>query len=146
MSVFAGLTQFTITRLRLTWKGLSDKLKEKWNKLETICSPMNNFRNLRQLHDTSVTPIVKTPTLFLKDLTYIEEQDNFHVDDPNLLNVTKIRLLGKLIERLQNSQAIKYQFNVIPEIYDLLNDIFYISLDDQEYISKKHEPPTSYNV
>jgi len=137
MSVFAGLTQFTVTRLRLTWKGLSEKLNAKWNKLETICSPISNFKTLRLLHDTNTTPIVKTPTLFLKDLTYIEEQDNFHGDDPNLLSVTKIRLLGKLIERIQTSQTSKYQFNQVSEIYETLTNLYHISLEQQEYISKK---------
>jgi len=146
MAVFAGITQYTVIRLHQTWKGLSDKQKLKWNKLETICSPMNNFKNLRLQHDTNLTPIVKTPTIFLKDLTYIEENDNFDTSNQDLLNVTKLRLLGKLIERIQTSQSYKYEFNLIPEIYEQLTKLYCISLDEQELISKKQEPPTSLNV
>jgi len=76
MSIFAGLTQFTVSRMKLTWKGLPDKLIEKWEKLETICSPLGNFKHLRVLHDASEPPVVRTPTLFLKDLVFIEEQKN----------------------------------------------------------------------
>jgi len=146
MAVYAGLTQFTVSRMKLTWKNLTEKLIEKWEKLETLCSPFGNFKGLRTLHEISLPPVVQTPTIFIKDLVFIEELKDKH-ENTELLNVTKLNLLGKVIEKIQTAQSIKYMLNSIPVIQQFIKEELYIiSLQDQEENSKMNEPPSSLNV
>jgi hypothetical protein len=80
MAVFAGLTQYTVARMKQSWsvrfllippalsfahmflQEISQELEESWEKLESLCSPIGNFKNLRDIHDKARAPCVKSPS------------------------------------------------------------------------------------
>eukprot|EP01126_Amoeba_proteus_P059921 TRINITY_DN7879_c0_g1_i1.p1 TRINITY_DN7879_c0_g1~~TRINITY_DN7879_c0_g1_i1.p1 ORF type:complete len:310 (+),score=79.49 TRINITY_DN7879_c0_g1_i1:114-932(+) len=79
MAVFLGLTQYTVARMQSTWGGIPPVDREKWSKLESLCSPMLNFKNLRVLHDKFEFPAVKAASLFTKDLTFMEDGNPLYI-------------------------------------------------------------------
>jgi len=68
-------------------------------------------------------------------------------ENTELLNFNKIKLLGKVIEKIHTAQVEKYKLNPLPIIQNFLKeDLYILSIDEQEQNSKMHEPPSSLNV
>jgi len=141
MAVFVGITQFPVSRMTRTWDGLSFDDLDKWEKLSNLCTPLANFKNLRYTHEFCDPPSVKTPAIFLKDLTYIEESSST-IEENNRVywNLQKIQQLGKLIENIHAAQNISYQITPIPHLLELLSTIPKIETETLENLSYKNEP------
>src|SRR4051812_44155365 len=100
MAIYGGLTQYTVSRMKLSWKELPEELEENWKRLEALCSPIGNFKPLRELHDNSEAPAIMSPVLFVKDLTMIEEGiETFDPPGTALWNMNKVRKIGKMLRR-----------------------------------------------
>jgi len=139
-----ALSQFSISRLDQTWKGLSDSLTEKWEKILSITSPQGNFKSLRNLHDNSLPPTVKAVFLFQKDILFIEEGNkNFSSTKPELWNVTKIKQLGKVIAQIHTCQNTHYPFEPNPQILHYIAVAIRLDEKTQEKFSRMNEPTVS---
>lgn len=143
MAIVVGLTQTAVSRLRESWKKVSSM--DKWKGLEQIMSPMGNWRALRTLHDNVAPPLIPTPMLYLKDLTFIEDGNDdvrlrhfpfsshqsasntlvrraqWYDKQRKLISWEKIKLLGKVLTRIQLAQEVPYKFLVC-------NDLLYVFL------------------
>eukprot|EP01126_Amoeba_proteus_P059897 TRINITY_DN7876_c0_g1_i3.p1 TRINITY_DN7876_c0_g1~~TRINITY_DN7876_c0_g1_i3.p1 ORF type:complete len:182 (-),score=23.92 TRINITY_DN7876_c0_g1_i3:109-654(-) len=138
IAVFMGLTQFSVSRLKQTWKGINENFREKWNKIESLCSPLNNFKNLRARHDSCSLPVVKAATLFVKDLTFIEDGNlTYHQNDKNFYNLDKIKLMGRLLNSIKLSQQTTYDIFPVPLVSEYLSKGNWLHEEDLENLSKK---------
>ena len=70
MGVFGGLTQFAVSRLKLTWAHVHKDILDQWKKIESLCSPLGNFRNLRAHMDASGSPQLRAPRTCLHLLSF----------------------------------------------------------------------------
>eukprot|EP01127_Copromyxa_protea_P009580 TRINITY_DN2275_c0_g1_i1.p1 TRINITY_DN2275_c0_g1~~TRINITY_DN2275_c0_g1_i1.p1 ORF type:complete len:761 (+),score=121.95 TRINITY_DN2275_c0_g1_i1:61-2343(+) len=163
MAVYLGLTQYSVTRMHATWTGLSPSIQEKWNKLESICSPSSNFKNLRNLQNRCELPCVKAASLLIRDMTVIEDGNPRHVaieeipspavseenprathDPPRnnfkYFNVHRIQQAGELLESIQVAQAVKYELKPVPAIQTILLSVSFLCSNEQEAASFKNEP------
>jgi len=149
MSIFIGLTQFCVSRMQLTWKSLPQHLIDKWNRIEVLCSPGMNFKNLRQCHETSTLPAVKSPSLFLKDIVSIEENQKFLTFDSkdghklNLWNIYKLQQLSKLLISISDAQRKAYEINSVFTLQNFLETVHYRDIPTCEDFSLKNEPSSS---
>jgi len=148
MSVFIGLTQFCVSRMQQTWKAISQNLMEKWNKLEVLCSPGMNFKNLRQCHESSQLPSVKSPSLFLKDIVSIEENQKLLTFETNgekvsLWNIYKFQQLSKVIMSISDAQRTPYELNTVFSLQNFLESVTYRDNTTCEDFSMKNEPSSS---
>eukprot|EP01124_Arcella_intermedia_P034493 TRINITY_DN8562_c0_g1_i1.p1 TRINITY_DN8562_c0_g1~~TRINITY_DN8562_c0_g1_i1.p1 ORF type:complete len:652 (+),score=164.47 TRINITY_DN8562_c0_g1_i1:30-1958(+) len=143
MAMFVGLTQCCVSRMNLTWKSIPSNFMDKWVKLETLCSPLGNFRNLRNLHDNSPPPSVKAPTLFLKDLTFIEEIETYLPLQGGLpcthLNFNKLQQIGRLLTSIALAQRTSYPLTPVPLMQDYLLHLPFLSPDLRDDLSKLNE-------
>jgi len=121
---------------------VSSKRLDKWKKLEDLASPLSNFKDLRQFHDGVTPPLIPTPSicfffffffasrwslsdlsppphtaLFLKDLLFIQDgNEDWYDAKKKLVSWVKIKLLGKVISRIQLSLEVPYKLNVRPAL------------------------------
>eukprot|EP00835_Amoeboradix_gromovi_P006171 NODE_679_length_5285_cov_0.261088.p1 type:complete len:892 gc:universal NODE_679_length_5285_cov_0.261088:1270-3945(+) len=51
VAIVSGLNLAAVSRLKVTWEGVSEKSKEVLQELETVCSPQSNYKNYRQIFD-----------------------------------------------------------------------------------------------
>ena len=51
VAIVSGLNLAAVSRLKLTWGGVSDKSKEILSELETVVSPQSNYKNYRQIYE-----------------------------------------------------------------------------------------------
>jgi len=151
MAVYIGLTQNPVSRMTQTWKGLPVEDLMKWEKLETLCSPLGNFKNLRLLHESPDIPSIKSPTIFLRDLIFLEDgnEDTIQIQidtkkkkqkKRSYWNLTKIQLIGRLIDNIQISQNSTYDLVPIPSLLVLLTQLEFIDRTTQEELSRRNEP------
>jgi len=147
MAVFIGLTQCPVSRMQTTWKGIPQNLLDKWSKLEALCSPIGNFKNLRQIHDNCPLPSVKAPTLFIKDLTFIEENSQYiEIDSPEgkkqLWNMNKIQQIGKLLVMIASCQQTHYDLQPVPTLQNFLGSVHVEDMKVRDKLSRQNEPTT----
>jgi len=149
MALFIGLTQCSVSRMQFTWKGIPQNLLEKWSKLEALCSPIGNFKNLREIHDNCPLPSVKAPTLFIKDLTFIEENSQYlEIDSPdgngkkNLWNMNKIQQIGKLLVMISSTQRVQYDLQPVPVLQKFLETVHVEDIKVRDKMSRQNEPST----
>jgi len=141
MAVYGGLTQYTVSRMKLSWKELPDDLDEHWQKLTALMNPAGNFRELRELHDGYEIPACLSPVLFVKDLTMIEEaQDNMSPPGSQLWNMTKFRMIGKALRRFYLSKSVRYEFLPIPLLQEWMLHQKGVDVKTQDFYSKINEP------
>eukprot|EP01126_Amoeba_proteus_P065749 TRINITY_DN9400_c0_g1_i7.p1 TRINITY_DN9400_c0_g1~~TRINITY_DN9400_c0_g1_i7.p1 ORF type:complete len:458 (+),score=69.17 TRINITY_DN9400_c0_g1_i7:447-1820(+) len=153
MAVFLGLTQCTVARMHQTWAGISVSLSEKWSKLESLCSPLLNFKNLRVLHDKREFPTIKASTLFTKDLTFMEDGNPLFIDVSNqsrssstspcttkYFNMNRLQPMSELLEGIHLSQIVPYQLKPVPLLQQILLTVHHVGLVEQEAASYRSEP------
>eukprot|EP01125_Pyxidicula_operculata_P021674 TRINITY_DN849_c2_g1_i2.p1 TRINITY_DN849_c2_g1~~TRINITY_DN849_c2_g1_i2.p1 ORF type:complete len:807 (+),score=235.11 TRINITY_DN849_c2_g1_i2:2091-4511(+) len=157
MAVFIGLTQSPVSRMHQTWGGISEEYLDKWQKLESLCSPLSNFKNLRTLHENPTVPSIKAPTLFLKDLTFIEDGNDSYLsveqqqqqqqeggsssENKKYFNFSKMQQIGKLLDRIQNSQKAPYDLYPVPILQEFLLTVKFQDRNTLDKNSRLYEPP-----
>jgi len=146
MSVVIGLSQYSVSRMQLTWKSVPQPLMDKWHKLESLCSPISNFKNLREIHSNSTLPSVKAPTIFLKDIAFIEENKQFLEFENKdgtvhkLWNINKIQQIGKIMAMLSDAQRINYEFQPVPILQKYLENVPFRDAATCDTFSHRNEP------
>uniref|UniRef100_A0A6B2L791 Ras-GEF domain-containing protein n=1 Tax=Arcella intermedia TaxID=1963864 RepID=A0A6B2L791_9EUKA len=143
LAVVTGLVQYPVTRMRQTWKGLHPNVIKKWEYLEKLASPLDNFKNLRESYLSSPPPLVLPISILLKDLTFVEDgnKDWFN-ESSGILNFYKVELLGRVLGRMNESQHIHFPLSQVSIIQEYLKNLFYVDdMDILEAQSKQIEPP-----
>uniref|UniRef100_A0A6B2LN20 Ras-GEF domain-containing protein n=1 Tax=Arcella intermedia TaxID=1963864 RepID=A0A6B2LN20_9EUKA len=141
LAVVTGLIQYPVSRLKLTWKSLQPSIIKKWELVEKLASPMDNFKNLRELFDNT-PPTILPISIFLKDLIFVEENHNWYKNKENetkLLNFHKVEILGKIITRLNVCQNTPYLFPTNTTVQAFLHNMRYLEYHVLEEQSKQIE-------
>jgi hypothetical protein len=97
MQILTGVSQVCISRLKETWKALSQKDLQFYEELLPIMNPENNYSNFRKAFLNAPLPTVPFAVILLKDLTFFEETPERIPDVPNLINITKIMQIGHMM-------------------------------------------------
>jgi son of sevenless len=138
MAIVVAMNQSAVSRLRESWKKVSGL--EKWKALEQMMSPIGNFRALRALHDNVAPPLIPTPTLYMKDLLFIEDgNEDWYDKEKNLISWEKIKLLGKILARVQLAQEVPYKFHKVHVIHNFLTDLKTLTEDELDQLSRQRE-------
>jgi len=107
-----------------------------------VQDPSNSFKNYRESIKANKAQCVPYFTLFLSDLTFIEEgnPDILTVDDTLLINFPKHEMLFRTIKNLEKYQQSKYDLQKKEPYYSLLYQM--PGLDEKELynLSMEREP------
>eukprot|EP01117_Protostelium_nocturnum_P014810 TRINITY_DN5670_c0_g1_i2.p1 TRINITY_DN5670_c0_g1~~TRINITY_DN5670_c0_g1_i2.p1 ORF type:complete len:810 (-),score=306.02 TRINITY_DN5670_c0_g1_i2:86-2515(-) len=121
-AIYLALSLMAIDRLKKTWKGISSRYQAVWQKINDLLNPNRNFANFRRLWTTSDLPKIPAPTVFQKDLLFMEDGNN-DVDKFGLINFDKLVMIGRCINQIRASQSASYQFESLPDIQVFLSKL-----------------------
>lgn len=110
MAIVSGLNLVAVSRLKSTWEEIDGKRARQLEDLETLLSPMNNFKIYRAMMEeleqsktrTRCIPII---SLFLKDLLFFND-GNPKNTPKGLVSIDKVRSIDKKIVQFLVPQAI----------------------------------------
>jgi len=141
MTIFAGLSQLAISRLRSTWEALPPSVIHKWQGIEEIINSGSNYQTLRIIQQKAETPLVPCLSLLLQDLVLIEDSHSDYVDEQNkFLNFEKALLLGQLFMRIKNAQKKHYDLSHVDIIQKYFRELQYFKEEDLIKSSRIIEP------
>lgn len=123
LSIIMGLSQGFASRL-IAWKILSNSTRARWEKLSEICNPDKNFRNLRAAFELLAKPKISSPSLFIKDLTMLDEGAKNWIEENEKINLDKFNIFSDIIYSVCDSVQTSYPFTPIPVIQDYLKNLF----------------------
>jgi len=136
-AIFIGLNATAVQRLESTWQSLSSKLQMKWKSIEQLMDPSLNFKNLRA-RMAEVQPAIPPLVVILKDLTFMEENEDCFGGDTSFVNFEKMNLLGQVLSKVKDFQMHGYKLERVPVIQDYINEgLFVMDNDSLDAISKK---------
>ncbi|KAJ3054042.1 hypothetical protein HK097_002777 [Rhizophlyctis rosea] len=106
MAIIAGLNKAAVHRLKLTFKELSSRSRQKLTDLERIMSAEASYKNYRTYLKSSIPPCLPYIGVYLLDLTYMED------GNPNTLglriNFTKREMISSVIRGIVHLQSTPY--------------------------------------
>jgi len=142
MTIFAGLSQFSVSRLKITWANLTPNTMNKWTALENFMNPIGNFTNLRQIQMNTDPPSVPCLSLLFHDLVMIEDGNPEYMDqEKKFLNFEKALILGKTFINIKEMQKVNYSLSQVDLIQIFLRDLhFHGSEQNLVDLSKEIEP------
>jgi len=150
MAIFAGLSQFAISRLKASWK-LPSLYAAKWSELGEILNPVGNFKVLRQLQQNSEPPVVPCLSLLFHDLVLIEDgNDEYTSEDNKFLNIEKALMLGKSFDYIIKTRKCRYFLNQVDVMQTFFLDIkkeklqSILTLDQITQVSREIEPTVTH--
>jgi hypothetical protein len=125
--ILAGLHSTGITRLYSVWESIPPKIKQMYNNLNQALSFQDNYKlyrgRVKQLQNPNQFPILPFIGITLTDLvfsengnpTYLTKQSHPNLKHPEqsglpLVNVSKLRLMSKIMDQFQQFQTMTYEF------------------------------------
>ena len=71
------------------WKQVPDKTKALWKQIQNSLKCDKNYKALRELTRETLVPAVPYLGMFLSDLTFTNNEDNF-IDNTKMINFVKL--------------------------------------------------------
>ena len=137
-SVQLALSSFIILNLKETWKEVKKEYKDMLNELNYFCSPLQNFKNLRNgIAICNSQPFIPFLGLLLRDISSFEEKFTYFSD--NLIDFAKIEGVEKLIENFFRFRNYEYIISEREEL-KFFDDLNTLSNEQLEELSEKIEP------
>jgi len=103
MGILMGLTLSSVQRLKHTWARANQKYEPMYKQLTLTQDPSNSFKNYRESVKQAGSQCVPYFTLFLSDLTFMDEgnPDLLNVDNNLLINFPKHEMLFRTIKNME---------------------------------------------
>lgn len=131
MELMVGLNLGCITRLKKTWEGLPRTAVSTFENLTKLTSASQNYLHYREALSHKELPFSPNLAVHLRDLTFIEDGNEDTVND-NLINFTKMHMLGHVFEEIHRMQTARYHFKEIKSINKYLSTGLYVMKGDKE--------------
>eukprot|EP01087_Luapelamoeba_hula_P022752 TRINITY_DN8235_c2_g1_i2.p2 TRINITY_DN8235_c2_g1~~TRINITY_DN8235_c2_g1_i2.p2 ORF type:complete len:430 (-),score=92.43 TRINITY_DN8235_c2_g1_i2:32-1321(-) len=109
MQIYSGLNITPVQRLKPSWKGLSKKHQDAYDRLATFFDNSSNFKNYRDAVKACQAPAIPLLSLILSDLTMIEENDN-HLENGELIHFEKMSMIYDTLSILKRLLTTPYTF------------------------------------
>ncbi|KAJ3443426.1 ras guanine nucleotide exchange factor i-related [Anaeramoeba flamelloides] len=141
MSIYAGLDNSAVYRLKFTFEELSKKTLEQLSSFKQLMSSSSSYKLYRETLNTLNPPCIPYLGIYLTDLTFIEEGNKDYVN--GLVNFYKTHLISKVIQDVQKFQQKRYNFMPVIQISKFLTNFPKMSQDTIYELSMKVEPRNS---
>ncbi|KAL9650385.1 hypothetical protein ABK040_016452 [Willaertia magna] len=120
--ILSGLSNVSVHRLKKTWSSLSNDILEKYDKLRELCSQEQANKAMRQALLSSPPPCIPPLSMYLKDLTFIND-GNPDITKDGLINVFKRRQVSKVILEIRQYQQASFFFEPVPYLSKVIDQI-----------------------
>jgi len=118
MAVILGLNLGSIQRLKKTWEILPKSMHESFQQLTLVTSERQNYLSYRKLMSNPTYPCLPFMAVYLRDLTFIEE--NQTILESGFINFDKMKMIAKVLIEIQRYQSVPYHLKKIDFIEHLL--------------------------
>ncbi|KAF2075923.1 hypothetical protein CYY_002771 [Polysphondylium violaceum] len=118
MAVILGLNLGSIQRLKKTWELLPKNMHESFQQLTLVTSERQNYLSYRKIISTPTYPCLPFMAVYLRDLTFIEE--NQTILDNGFVNFDKMKMIAKILIEIQRYQSVPYHLKKVTFIEDLI--------------------------
>ena len=138
--IMSGLNGSAVRRLKASFEALTEDDQARFASLNTLIAGDNNFNGYRSELMKHGMPAVPYLGTFMSDLTFTEDGNPAFRDHPDapadarILNVTRCRMVCRILSAIKKYQDAVYNFTPVPVIQDLVSNSFYI--DDEERLYK----------
>eukprot|EP01096_Ripella_sp_DP13-Kostka_P008388 TRINITY_DN311_c2_g4_i1.p1 TRINITY_DN311_c2_g4~~TRINITY_DN311_c2_g4_i1.p1 ORF type:complete len:555 (-),score=187.91 TRINITY_DN311_c2_g4_i1:108-1772(-) len=105
MEVLGGLNNVAVQRMKKTWAVVMEKQEQTWNELNDLMDSVNNYRSYREALSQSTLPAVPFLGVYLRDLTFIEENPDFI---KKKINFDKMRMIGGILTEVRQFQQKRF--------------------------------------
>jgi len=124
LQIVSALNHCSVSRLKKTWATLPNKLSQAFESLVELVSPLNNYASYRETIQNTTFPMLPLQAVYLKDLTFIEEQPNKTPNNPDLLNTNKFFCLAAVVNNLVDlQQSTPYELHVDSHLRHFFNTL-----------------------
>jgi len=129
--IVSGLANASVHRLKKTWEGMPQDVMTTLKSLQDLCNQQQSNKNMRDALKVMFPPCVPPLSMYLKDLTFIEDGNPDLIRD-GLINVAKRRQISQIILRIKNYQQTPYPLEVVPYIRDQFHSVLFKNLMDED--------------
>eukprot|EP01117_Protostelium_nocturnum_P011636 TRINITY_DN422_c0_g1_i1.p1 TRINITY_DN422_c0_g1~~TRINITY_DN422_c0_g1_i1.p1 ORF type:complete len:1126 (+),score=391.72 TRINITY_DN422_c0_g1_i1:292-3669(+) len=139
LAILSGLNNFGIQRLKPLWDGLSDRPHTAFTNLDTLYSPVNNFRSYHEALNSRKGPMIPYVGIILRDFTFMAENDSLSGGSKSSssstadVNLSLGRIFWQKWQWIQNIQKETFRLSVPPGLVDFISGINVIENDDDIY-------------
>ncbi|KAJ6243439.1 ras guanine nucleotide exchange factor i-related [Anaeramoeba flamelloides] len=138
ISVLSGINSSAVHRLSFTFEELKPRLTETYEKLKTLTSGKDNYKNYREVLKKSELPCIPFLGFYQTDLTFIEDGNPDYID--GLINFSKRSLVYDIIFDIQSYQVKSYNLHPVYQIALFLNKFPRMDKKTLYQMSLKREP------
>jgi hypothetical protein len=124
LAVLSGLSNPAVFRLTQLWNEISDRSLKDFKSLEELMSPANNFKNYNEELMSRKPPILPYLGLFLRDFTFLGENEPF-LQDGNL-DIELLKSMWKRVLFMQTFQNSSYKVQVSVNLYFTYFELIFV--------------------
>eukprot|EP01125_Pyxidicula_operculata_P009043 TRINITY_DN2986_c0_g1_i4.p1 TRINITY_DN2986_c0_g1~~TRINITY_DN2986_c0_g1_i4.p1 ORF type:complete len:572 (-),score=98.45 TRINITY_DN2986_c0_g1_i4:270-1985(-) len=121
MAVLSGLSNATVHRLKVTRSQIPNSFNEKFVSLQKLMDPQGGYALYRSTLQKTVAPCIPYLAVSLSDLTLTEDgnPDTYN----NLINFTKCKLIGNIINGIRDFQKVGYNLQPVYQIQAICKNL-----------------------
>ena len=139
--IMSGLSNVSIHRLKKTWLTVPTETITLYEDLKKLCTQEQASKAMRQALQISPPPCIPPLSMYLKDLTFINDGNADNIRD-GLINVFKRRQVSKIILEIRQYQLSPYYYETVDYLHRIINQIQTVSISDYtEYAGGKTMNP-----
>jgi len=138
VEILSALQTISIERLTKTWRLVPRLEMDCFEVLRAMMDSRGNFKTYRAVLERTALPVVPFQAVFVKDLTFVEE--NVSMLEDGQVNFYKFWVMGTVLARIRNCQEVPFFFERLPLVQDYLSKSRVMNEDEQYEASTQLEP------
>ena len=143
MSLSTALGQIIISSLNKTWKRISKKSKELYNKARTILNFADNYKLIKDKINECIIhkrPYIPFLSPYTKIICYMEEYGKY-IKDKSLINADEIVIVQQILDQLFKFKLKQYDiFHITKNEFIILKYLDPLSEDELDKLASLLEP------
>ncbi|EPY52023.1 guanyl-nucleotide exchange factor Ste6 [Schizosaccharomyces cryophilus OY26] len=120
-SIISALNSAPVHRLKRTWSNLSNKYSILFDSLNSLTDTSKNFSQYRECLERCSLPCVPFLGVYFTDLTFLKSGNKD--TNKNLINFDKRMKAAKILDEVQQFQAVPYKFDATNDLQELLHEV-----------------------
>ncbi|WBW73142.1 Ras GEF Ste6 [Schizosaccharomyces osmophilus] len=132
-SIISALNSAPVHRLKKTWSNLNSKYSILFDTLNSLTNASKNFSQYRECLERCSFPSVPFLGVYFTDLTFLKSGNKD--TNKNLINFDKRMKAAKILNEIQQFQAVTYKFDAMNDVQELVHEL----------VSKERNPDIIYD-
>lgn len=131
LEIVSGINHFSVLRLKQLWAGISEKSMKTFEALDQLMSSNSNFKRYQEELRNRKSPVIPYLGLFLRDFTYMMENNR----RSKSIDFELIKLLGRRLDFIHSLRSTPYHLQTTASALKFLREVSFMSDDEWLYAS-----------